>query len=451
MNTVDVIIAVGPNDAHFLSECLPTVLQQDHIENIFVVADGCDIPLSEHYALIQSPHRNSHKSRRLGVRAGTAPFILFLDVDNKLNEGHVVSCLSIFNQDRNIGLVYQDIQYFGNEDTLTPMKRNVDYNDLILQNSCDTGSMLRRETVEQLALMEEEPDGFEDWWLARKVLASGWRAVHQPIPLLYRRHAAQRCVTESLQPWYKQTSILSEKVTIFGTISQRQLNNMDLWWRKVAWILGQDWPRNQINLVFANTSNIPTPNNMLTPLYDAGFNSIHTYNHETGYPNLETQPRNIDVQRQVQTIVSGIYNRAFGNCHTDFVLTLEDDIIPLQPDLIYRLITNFDPRTVGIAASYRLRHHPYPYSVWKVQPTAGAHTPQLLLEPGHGYTRMEGIGFGCTLWRLNKVKHLKLFGNSDLISPEGNIFFDVDFCRRIRLKQLILAVDWALQCEHVNA
>ncbi|MDE1971202.1 MAG: glycosyltransferase [Patescibacteria group bacterium] len=437
---VDIIIPIGPNDAHFLDECLASIKpQRQHVAEIYVIADGSQIYQSNSYALIRTDKKNSHASRALGVTAGSSPYILFVDVDNKLEPNYIESCLNTALADPKIALVYSDLAVFGDGNYLQKMNRSISYSDLIVGNSCDTGSLLKREAIEQLDLMSGRPAGFEDWWIAKKLLAANWKVAWQPVPLNYRRHTNQRCKIESKAPWSTQCSLFDETVTIFGTISRRLIDHPDLWWRKVAWLLGQSWPRKQTRILLANTSAQRVASEWLAPLNDA-FDSVSVYSHSVGEPGLESKERTAHTQRAVQTAVAAIYNRMLNEAQTDLVLTLEDDIIPKDIDLIYRLMDSLEPKTAMVGAPYRLRYEPRPYGIWKKPPITRL---ELLTTSDRGYSRVEGLGFGCTLLRKCYFKDFKFM--SDL-----NPFYDVDICLRLREAGYILGINWDLECEHVQ-
>ena len=449
------IIITCHNYCHFLAECLSSVKRQpsELIGDILVVDDAstdatASITTSLGTKYLRVDVHDPHLARAAGFQRTNSPFVLFLDADNLLAEGYLRCALDRFALDPQLGVVYMDLQYFGDSTDRISMPRKFNASKLSLSNYMDTGCVARREAIDQASPFRRSPcqrDGLEDWYLWRRLFESGnWRAEWQPVPLLYRRHGNQRLenrrkgMRATRNKYFVDAAMNLETITVFTTVSHRVRQNPMLWKRRLEWIERQTWPREQLRICIANTSHQPVSVHDLSLDRLAGLAGITVYDHPVGGSGLEdVDRRQEEIEKQVQTVVAAIYNRMLREVPTQWCLILEDDVFPEESDLIERLLSSSDANTIAVAAAYKQRY----CNSWSTWDTPS----QLHRESGEGVAEIGGSGFGCLLLRLSQCRD-ELFQGNTAISR----YYDVDFFVRARQKGLRAKVDWSVVCDHVD-
>lgn len=458
--SVDVVVTCH-NYGRFLSECLDSALAQRDVRYSIVVVDdasGDNTPqIADRYAsrgvkYIRIEARNSSIARKVGVESGSAPLVMFLDADNKLETGYLASAAAIMSADSSVGIVACDLQMFGNESRLWKIANTYTPDGFRRQNTIDAGSVVRRQALEQAgALSKPTAAVADDWSIFRKVLDSAaWKVTANPIPLLYRKHGQNQMslrmsrISHSARPHFDDAGLDNQVVTIFTTYSGRVRKNVDLWRRRLEWLQRQTWPRHQTRLLIANTSHqrITSADIGLEALKLAG---MGWYDHPVGTPGLEDiNRRSKPIEDAVQTACASIYNRMLKEVSTDYVLILEDDVFPHDADVIERLLSSVDNRTYAVAGCYRQRYQDSWSTYDRDTILAPAH---LHRKRGEGVQIVGGAGMGCLLLSTQQVS-----GSVFVANEPPSKYFDVAWYADMlkRKPHLVCKVDWSLECDHVG-
>lgn len=446
------VIVTSHNYGHFLDDALASVARQDsRVLGSVVVIDDASDPADNTRAVCQRHGvryervelRSPHRARGVGFALGSAPLVQFLDADNRLPEGYLAAASELFAQNRRLAIAYPDLQDFGDSTALRAAPATCDPAALERQNVIDTGSVWKREAIEQLAPFDRDPAGWEDWRLARDVLRSGrWEAAHHPLPLQYRRHPTQRLAQFKDRSYFEMAGLSDEVVTIFTTFSHRIQQSPQLWQRRKAWLRDQSWPH--LRLVVANTSHRPLPADWadgLPPL-----SAVSVYNHFVGSPGLEDHSRlgRRDVECAVSTAVAAIYNRMWQGTSTEFVLILEDDVFPRPLDAVQRLMQAVTARTGAVTGKYRQRYWPYAITAYHTTPPNGR--PILRLHgPEIGVSEIAGTGFGCLLARRSQLADEVIAANS----ADGP-YYDVNLFKAVTSAGTSVRIVWDVDCDHLG-
>lgn len=189
--------------AHFLSEAIESVLAQTypHYE-VIVVDDGSPDHTAEvasqypDVRYIRQENRGLPGARNTGLRHSKGAYVVFLDADDRLLPEHFETCLSLFNQQPELGLVCGDFRWFGAEGTWhrhTCSDQPDQYAALLRFGFIvpPHSAMVKREVISAIGGFREELKSSEDrdCWL-RVARLYPIRCHHQLIAE-YRRHADQ--------------------------------------------------------------------------------------------------------------------------------------------------------------------------------------------------------------------------------------------------------------------
>lgn len=189
--------------AHFLGEAIESVLAQTypHYE-VIVVDDGSPDHTAEvasqypDVRYIRQENRGLPGARNTGLRHSKGAYVVFLDADDRLLPEHFKTCLSLFNQQPELGLVCGDFRWFGAEGTWhrhTCSDQPDQYAALLRFGFIvpPHSAMVKREVISAIGGFREELKSSEDrdCWL-RVARLYPIRCHHQLIAE-YRRHSDQ--------------------------------------------------------------------------------------------------------------------------------------------------------------------------------------------------------------------------------------------------------------------
>lgn len=176
---VDIVITCH-NYAHYLDDAINSVINQDAMTNVIVIDDGSDnkeqvehvVSKYSGISLFRTEFNSPLLARRHGYEQGCSDYIIFLDADDRLGEYYVSNALDIIG---NNGIVYSDMQYFGNRDNKTDYSGTLDKSLISVTNFIHVGSMIKRDLI-KIADAFTHPrittDYHEDWYFWRKIISN---------------------------------------------------------------------------------------------------------------------------------------------------------------------------------------------------------------------------------------------------------------------------------------
>ncbi|MFQ5503731.1 MAG: glycosyltransferase [Planctomycetota bacterium] len=188
--------------------------------------EGFALPSLE---VIRQSNMGPAKARNRGVRAGSAPYVLCLDADDKIEPSCLMEMVSLLDSRPDVGIAYCDIRFFGDKSEVleTP---EYDLPALLDENFMVVTSLFRRSLFggynESLVL------GYEDWCLWIDFARLGWYGKRIPKPLFsYRidgegRNAA--AIRENLG--------LIKQIKVRNRQLYEDSDLLDLWRKREAWI-----------------------------------------------------------------------------------------------------------------------------------------------------------------------------------------------------------------------
>lgn len=185
---VDVVVTCH-DDGAFLEEAIASLgSARRNGEGVCIVNDGStdaatlavlDTLRTRGFRVIDQPNRGLPAARNTGWRAGTAPYVLFLDADNRLRPDLPERAADLLDR-TGAAVAYPDKEEFGLREGRVA-QRMPDLPALLVGNRVDACAVVRRTVLEELGGFDEAlRDGYEDWELWIRLLAGGHRAEHLP-------------------------------------------------------------------------------------------------------------------------------------------------------------------------------------------------------------------------------------------------------------------------------
>lgn len=209
VGVVDIVVPCF-NDGEYLLEALSGLgSERSKGEGVLIVNDGStdthtlDVLAGlrmRGFRVIDQENRGLSAARNVGWRASTAPYVLFLDADNKVDPVLLSRAAAELDQDPSLAVVYADKLEFGGREGLVEQPE-VTLGHLLIGNSIDACAVVRREVLAALGGYDERMrDGYEDWelWIRMMSLGHGFRRI--PEPLFSYRVREGSLVSRASQP-----------------------------------------------------------------------------------------------------------------------------------------------------------------------------------------------------------------------------------------------------------
>jgi len=195
---VDVTVVVPCyNHGHFLREAIESAERSRGVRyEIIVVDDGStdratlDVMArlrEDGYQVVRhEENRGVSAARNTGIAKAQGRYILPLDADNRIRPDYLRLGVSILDRAPTVGVVYGDIEYFG-EDTGRITTPEFSLERLMIDNIVDNCAVFRRVIWEDCGGYDTEmPDrlGYEDWDFWLQAAERGWGFVRVPEVML---------------------------------------------------------------------------------------------------------------------------------------------------------------------------------------------------------------------------------------------------------------------------
>lgn len=177
------------NDGAFLLEALESLgPERAQGEGVIIVNDGSTDPLTldilahlrgRGFQVIDQANAGLGAARNAGLRAATAPYVLMLDADNRIDPGFLQEATALLDRE-GAAVAYCDRQEFGERSSLVE-QRMPGFPELLVGNKVDACAVLRRSVLDEVGGYDDAlRDGYEDWELWIRLLAEGHGSVHVP-------------------------------------------------------------------------------------------------------------------------------------------------------------------------------------------------------------------------------------------------------------------------------
>lgn len=396
------VIVTCHNYGRYLDECLQSIVDQTYqsfeiiIVNDFSTDDTAEIvqrwqACHQGIKCLEVNHQDPRQSRLSGTSVATGDIVCFVDADDNLAPNYLYEGISQF-KDYRVGLVYSDIDYFGNT---VEHKLNLEATnplELSRNNFIHVGALVRREALEVTRALEVEVDStvsHEDWVAWRQVVSGGWHTRKQSGIYYYRQHSQQRSAKKLATPdYYALRATQLDVITIFIPLGREWV------WSKLSkWLEDQEWPHSQVRLVLCNTVDSKLFDGTIRDwIHSCDYSDVHYYRQIVGSSELADHDRHQEeVALGMRRAMCRIYNHLAPQITTDFIFVVEDDVLP-PLDAAERLLRGFEGHVISVTGVVYSRYHE--------GCIAWAYNRQIITRPeAEGYNTIEGNGFGCVMVR----------------------------------------------------
>jgi len=346
------VIISGRNYGQYLKDAIESVQRQTPGAREIVYMDNASEDDSVavarasgvKVAVVGPVERNICALRQRGLCMTKSKFIVFMDADDVLPKGYLKALHDRFTE-RRIGLVYPMHTSFGLYESQGCGKNRP---SVYRENYIAGQSMVRRRAIESVGGWGNLPV-FQDWELWLRILEHGWWAAYANINYEHRTHAGS--LTASFQnrmPWYQEV-LRRRPITVFTPfgpgrpITGRRFFDM-------LENLGLDWDRT--TLFFYDNTNDAERGKMLRE-YLANCKARNTI-----YQKDDTRVSYTNLHNRCMVMperMAEMWSRATPHFSTPFILSIEDDNEPYEPNAARRLFEGMAPNVDAVTGVYYSR------------------------------------------------------------------------------------------------
>ncbi len=453
-NRVAVVIPCH-NYGRFLTEAIDSVLCQTHLPVEIVVVDDASTDDTAEVAAgyvgrgvryLRGDWKSVAAARNAGARVTSAPLLVFLDADDRLPPDYLKVCIKTM-RDPLVAIAYGDMREFGDGREHHSMPA---YDHALLQrrNYISSHAMIRRVAFETVGGYRELHNAHQDWDIYRRILAYPWTAAKARTHVDYRIHpdSMLRQQKKEVGNYPHRAGLRHEPVTIFTPFAGRRAT-FD---KYLAALQSLECDPSQVTLHWYDTSGDEAFGAMLTSAQATlpFKNTVYTraplpelwgHTPQSLIENRVSGERN--ARHYYQMVVIAAYNEMLRTCSTDYVLTLEDDII-LPESALQMLFDTFTEDAAAVVAAYPCRFRNC-MIVWNYDDKG-----QRVQVPSRrsGTEPVHGSGFGCSLFRTAALGRAPIHY---LYDGPGGWYDDVAF-HYVRQSGDVLC-NWDVEVEHLES
>ncbi|MCB0768870.1 MAG: glycosyltransferase [Flavobacteriales bacterium] len=209
LDAVDIIIPCF-NDGAYLTEAIESLgSERSTGKGVIVVNDGSTdqgtITVLEGlrergFQVIDTANEGLAAARNTGVMASKAPFVLFLDSDNRIEPSYPERALEVFVSHPSVAVVFSDKLEFGLR-TGVEEQRVPTLAEELVGNRVDACAVVRRSALDTVGGFDVGMrEGYEDWELWIRLMIGGHRFHHIPEPLFHYRVRAGSLLGRASDP-----------------------------------------------------------------------------------------------------------------------------------------------------------------------------------------------------------------------------------------------------------
>ena len=387
------------------------------------------------------------KARNAGVKTTNTDFLICMDADDLLAPDYIEKCLEEMRDPR-VGIAYGDMHRFGCDDIIEHTQ-SFNKNNLLRLNFISSHALIRRQAFDLAGGYRPLQNAHEDWDLYRRIVSYPWIAAKAKTHVHYRIHDDSylvRAIKETGCPYWKRAALLLNPVTIFTPFAGRT----STFEKYMEGLKNLDFDHDLIHLHWFDTSGKPEFGQMLKDTLSEMDVGRTTYTkaplpamwEHTPQSLIEGRVQNIDnAQYYYEMAVIYAYNTLLTCCPTEYVLVIEDDIVP-EPAALKKMLKTMDEHTAAVVAHYEchLQGHSL---VWHHNRKGNVvHFPKRR----KGIEQVGGSGFGCSLFRMS---HLQQTPFRTCVHHKPPAWYDYITYNRLQRSGKVVC-NWDIDVEHVK-
>ena len=386
-------------------------------------------------------------ARNAGAKNTSNDFLLFMDADDVLPSNYIEQCLEEM-RDPCVGIAYGDMHHFGSN---TIIERMQSYNreDLLRLNYISSHALIRRQAYDLVGGYRSLKNAHEDWDLYRRIVQYPWIAAKADTYVHYRIHNnsyLQRELKETGCPYWKRAALLQNQITIFTPFAGRT-STLE---KYVNGLKNLDFDHSLLHLHWFDTSGKSEFGQLLKETlstFDVGRTTyskapLPAHWGHTPQSLIEGRVQNIDnAQYYYEMAVIYAYNTLLTCCPTEFVLVVEDDIVP-EPDALKRMLQTVDEYTSAVVAHYEC-HLQGRSLVWDIDRKGNV---KHFSKRRQGVEQVGGSGFGCSLFRVSDLRKTPFHTRVHHSPPQ---WYDYLAYRSLHRFGKVLC-NWDIDIEHIK-
>ena len=207
------IIVPCYNQAHFLSEALQSVMDQQYTNwECIIVNDGSPdhteiiakqwIEKDSRFQYVYKENGGLPSARNAGIKLSVGEFILALDADDILHADYLKKTVPVLTENENLGIVSSYRYFFKNNisNIIKEFKASgTVYKDLLFENQLMPSSLYRKKCWLEVGGYDESMiKGFEDWEFWINITKRGWTFKFVEEFLFYYRKSEQSMLVDTI-------------------------------------------------------------------------------------------------------------------------------------------------------------------------------------------------------------------------------------------------------------
>ena len=126
--------------------------------------------------VLHQQNKGPAAARNIAVKASVAPYLFFLDSDNRVRKNYIEKGIAFLEKNLSYGVVYGKPHFFGETAKPRFYTKAFDFNSLLYDNYIDTCSVIRRKVWDDVNGFDEARVlTHEDWEFWIRVALAGWK------------------------------------------------------------------------------------------------------------------------------------------------------------------------------------------------------------------------------------------------------------------------------------
>lgn len=398
--TISAIVSCH-NYAHFLGDCLQSILGQSFpaTEIIVVDDDSTDDPQKviekfkyTNIKYIKVSNRSIHRTQLAGIVAATSQYVFCIDADDTIDPFYLERGLSEFKKDYRIGLVYSDFDYRGLMQGVSNFPNSSLESDIQRSNFIHSASIIKKEVALLTDAFDHPNLGnyIVNWLSWRKVLRHGYWAIKQDSKYQYQRHENSLSIKQNSSAkyvgYYELAGLSVETITIVILVDAELAG----WDYQRKFLLSQTWPHEQVRLFIVYNGDLEANEKSLREdVLNLPFNDIQF----AVAPVVESDTKVIRENKIMQIVAA--------EADTPYMLYVDEYVQP-PADAVEKLMNGMCENTISVSADF-------PRDSWSI--ISLKHIYGRAVNASTGVHRTAGNSFCCILFRTRYFKHV--FGNQN--------------------------------------